>query len=90
MWGEYWHLFADEELQEVATRLGVFWQRRDLIHFHAHALRKDIPTQNDWPDFLKPINTPESWNTHKAIFDKRKAAGFPGSDPIPLPLAVTA
>ena len=38
-WREYFHMFADEELQCVAQRLGVLWQRRDLTHHHEHPRR---------------------------------------------------
>src|SRR5580693_1996483 len=31
LWHEYFHYCVDEELQEVATRLGIFWQRPDII-----------------------------------------------------------
>ena len=79
---EYWHLHADEELHEVATKLGVLWQRSDLIQHHDHPLRKDGASQADWPEFLKPINTPESWNRHQQLFNARKRAGFPGHEPL--------
>lgn len=78
----YHHQFADEELQQVAMKFDAFWQRSDLIHRHEHPLRKKEPTVNDWPYFLKPINTPESWNGHKLQFENRRAAGWPGSDPL--------
>jgi hypothetical protein len=35
-WHEYWHMCADNELLEVASKLGVFWQRPDLEHYHDH------------------------------------------------------
>jgi hypothetical protein len=78
---EYHHVFADEQLQCVAERLGVFWQRRDLCQYHAHPLRKPHARQEDWPEFLKPIQA--MWSREQARFDADKAAGFPGSDPLP-------
>lgn len=81
---DYYHLFADEELMAVAVKLGVFWQRPDLTHRHEHPLRKPNATSNDWPDFLKPINTSESWERHKALFASRKMRGFPGHEPLEL------
>ena len=83
MCDEYHHIFADEELQEVAFKLGVFWQCRDLIQLHEHPLRRSGGNESDWPDFLKPINTPENWQREMGRFHERKAAGFPGSEPLP-------
>ncbi len=79
----YTHCFADEELQCVAQKLGVFWQRPDLTHLHSNWARKDGATyEKDMPAFLKDANSAEHWAKYKAIFTERKAAGFPGSDPI--------
>ncbi len=65
-------MFSDELLQRVAEKLGIFWQRRDLIHKHMHALRSG----GKLPDFLKPVNTKEHWNESKAIFQRLEAGGF--------------
>jgi hypothetical protein len=82
----YTHMFVDEELQEVATKLGVLWQRRDLTHFHKHWGRgetdKSIVTDPKIPEHLVKWNTPEHWKESKALFESRKAAGFPGSEPL--------
>jgi hypothetical protein len=82
----YQHMFVDEELQEVALKLGVLWQRRDLTHFHKHWGRgetdKAILSDPKIPPHLVKWNTPEHWKEAKALFDSRKAAGFPGSDPL--------
>jgi hypothetical protein len=47
MYGGYLHMFGDEELQHVATRLGVLWQRRDLTHLSQallpHRTRRSRP-----------------------------------------------
>jgi len=64
----------------------VLWQRRDLIHFHNHwALPKEgekMAPSDRMPAFLAEANSPEHWRKYKAIFTARKAAGFPGSEPI--------
>jgi hypothetical protein len=39
LWPEYTHMFVDEELQNVAIKYGVLWQRPDLIHLHHHFMR---------------------------------------------------
>ncbi len=79
-WPEYEHMFVDEHLQNVALKLGVLWQRRDLIHFHAHALRptdgRRVANISELPEFLKPWNTKEHWDKSKAIFERQKAGGF--------------
>ena len=77
---QYFHIFGDEQLQCVAEKLGVFWQRRDLLQHHAHALRKPHARADEWPEFLKPIQA--MWAQEQARFDADKAAGFPGSEPL--------
>ena len=89
-WPEYEHMFVDEEIQEVAQRLGVFWQRPDLNHHHAHFMRESaavdsraiIDAAHQRPPHLDKWNTREHWDAMKAIFTARKAAGFPGSEPL--------
>jgi hypothetical protein len=89
LWPEYKHQFVDEELQEVATKLGVFWQRPDLIQLHRHWGRgpeaaPNMPGQLErMPEFLKEANSPEHWEKYKTLLEKRKAAGFPGSELLP-------
>jgi hypothetical protein len=77
---EYRHMFDDEELFEVAKMLGVLWQRPDLTHHHEHFLRHGAaPT----PPHLVNAVSRENWQRTKALFNARKAAGFPGHEPIP-------
>lgn len=85
MCGEYFHMYADEELQEVATKLGVYWQRRDLIQLHAHWGRRsgdEFANIADCPEFLHPVNTSQHWHESQKLFTERKAAGWPGHEPI--------
>jgi hypothetical protein len=86
LWPEYYHMGVDQELQEVAIKLGVFWQRPDLIHLHQHwGLPKPgerMGQQSNMPDFLKKANSLEHWNTYKKLFHDRKANGFPGHEPL--------
>lgn len=86
LWPEYTHMFVDEELQAVAQKYGVLWQRRDLTQMHRHWGRGPEGNPNALQDFatavpehLKEVNTPEHWHKYKALFEQRKAAGFPGS-----------
>jgi hypothetical protein len=80
----YFHNWADEELQLVAIKLGVFWQRPDLVQIHEHwaRARGDV---RDRPEFATYING-EEYRTSKVLFLARKAAGFPTH----LPLRMTA
>ena len=88
MFEGYIHMYGDQELQEVAQKLGVFWQRPDLIHQHNHCQRHNPhgaiggDTVN-LPGFLAAIYGPLHWQESKALFYSRRAAGFPGHEPIP-------
>jgi len=81
LWPEYYHMGEDEELQAIATRAGVLWQRPDLTHYHRHwaRARRDAA---DMPEFLRRANDPEEWRRYKELFAARQAAGFPGSEPL--------
>jgi hypothetical protein len=95
MYNGYYHNFADEELQNVALKLGVFWQRRDLIQEHRHwatarprseghtGISGDV---RNMPEWARKINDPKlsDWDKSKALFAARKAAGFPGHEPLEL------
>jgi len=80
----YFHNFADEELQCVARKLGVLWQRRDLIHYHQHWARTSRGDRENEPAWAKAINDPKlsDWERSKTLFAERKAAGFPGYEPL--------
>lgn len=73
----YYHFYEDEELQEVVSKLGVLWQRKDISQEHKHWSRGK--TQK--PAYLKKAN--ELWAESKELFNSRKAAGFPGHEPLP-------
>lgn len=86
-WPEYFHNFADQELQEVATKYGVLWQRPDLIHLHRHFQREsellNSPAiASPRPPHLvgKMANQKLWWDDPKKMFESRKIVGFPGSE----------
>jgi hypothetical protein len=88
LWYEYTHMFVDEELQNVAIGLGILWQRPDLTHIHHHFCR--VGDRVDWargrqamPEFLREANSLAHWEKFRALFQARRAAGFPGSEPLP-------
>lgn len=76
MW-PYPHNWADEELQSVAIKHGVFWQRPDLTQTHAHWLRDGKPNRAQ-PAYWQSISV--DYAVSKPIFTQRKAAGWPGSE----------
>ncbi len=81
----YRHMYADEELKEVAEKLGVYWPRRDIIQMHRHWGRiagEEFGDIKDCPDFLLPVNTPQHWHESQKLFVERKSAGWPGSEPL--------
>lgn len=78
LWHEYFHMGVDEELQAVAIKLGAFWQRPDLSHFHRHWARGP---HEEAPAFLARANSPQEWDKYKRIYRDRQAAGFPGHQP---------
>jgi len=87
LWDEYFHNFCDEELQCVAQKLGVFWQRPDLTQRHMNWARgatdQEIVDVERMPDFLKRANSEKEWNSAKRMFLERKAANFPYHEAIP-------
>lgn len=84
----YRHMFVDEEAQEVAIKMGVLWQRRDLVQIHRHWGRGATDSERVTmrpgliPPHLEKWNTAQHWQEAKALFTSRKAAGFPGHEPI--------
>lgn len=82
LWPEYQHMFVDEELFAVANKLGIYWPRRDLTHYHAHAGRVKNYTVDMIPEHLKKWTTSEHWKEAEKLFFSRRDAGFPGHEPI--------
>lgn len=84
LWPEYWHFYVDEELQCVAQQQGVFWQRPDICQLHRQWSREFQSTGRQGPRPVRPeylTRAQLDWDNAKAIFSRRKAAGFPGSEP---------
>lgn len=74
------HMFSDECLQEVAQLVGVFWQRRDLIHYHDHWGRAQAPARygnaENMPTYIAQWNTSAHWNESKALLDRLRQSDF--------------
>lgn len=86
-WPEYRHMFVDEEIMCVAQKLGVFWQRPDICQLHRHFMRESDAIDSRAiakapPSHLVEANSPAHWTKYQGIFRARKAAGFPGHEPI--------
>jgi len=77
----YFHMGEDEELQAIAQKLGVLWQRPDLTHFHNHWARAR-QDERDRPKFLERANSSVEWQKYKKLFAERQTAGFPGHEPL--------
>jgi hypothetical protein len=75
LWPGWFHMYSDEEGQEVAILMGVLWQRRELTQMHNHWGR----TTGRMPDYLKRANA--EFSAARELFAQRKAAGFPGHHP---------
>lgn len=85
LWPEFTHMFVDEHLQCVAQKLGIFWQRPDLIHLHHHFMRasddlNSHAVRREPPVHLVAANSQAHWDQSKAIFERLKAAGFAEAD----------
>jgi len=72
LWEEYWHMYADTELYQVASKYDCLWIRGDLTQYHAHRTREKQK--------FKPTIPSGNTKIAKQIYDKRKAEGFPESD----------
>ncbi len=69
---DYFHLYADTELQQVALKLGVFWQRPDIKQEHKHWSR-GMGTQA-----LSTNNYAFSEERDRTLYEVRLATGFAG------------
>ncbi len=76
-WHQYWHNWADVELQLVAQKLGVYWQRPDLTHYHDHAWRR-----NNGKFDPHQAGFSADYTRMKPLFETRKRMNFPGSEPL--------
>lgn len=83
LWYGWFHMFEDEELHEVATKLGVLQHRPEICQYHHHWIRGP---QKQRPPHLTEAK--EDWANSKRLFDERKAAGFPGHEPLPVLVTV--
>lgn len=74
----YTHMFVDQEARDVAVSLGVYWERCDLTQMHVHWQR----TGSAMPGYLAIPNSQHHWVQSEMLYRNRRAAGFPGHQPI--------
>ena len=77
LWPDYQFWYSDTELQDVAIKQGVFWQRQDLKQEHKHYSRT--------PGLQPPEHTKRRMhlvNQDRELYEERKRLGFPGSAPL--------
>lgn len=73
--GEYHNFYADEELLNVARELGLLWQDPETCHYHDHWTRRGGERPQTAHD------TQLWWDSDKATFERRRAAGWPDHKP---------
>jgi len=80
LWPGFFHMWADEALQIVAQQLGVFWQRPDLTHHHAHWGRprpgERMGHMSNMPQFLAHANSEKVTTADKKEFDRLRDGGW--------------
>lgn len=86
-WPEFTHMFGDECLKRTAEKLGVYWMRPDLVHFHNHFQRASAAINShavakDIPPHLVRWNSPQHWEEMKAIFQRLEAEDFASCMPL--------
>lgn len=71
----YRSFYADEDLKLVAEKHGLLWQNPDITIFHRHW---------SWHGDKRPYHERASlnWQADQDLFLRRKAEGFPGSEPL--------
>jgi hypothetical protein len=78
-WGGYRAYYGDQEMKEVAEKLGCLWMEKSLTQHHAHFSRP-----GGMPKMPYQVqNEQRHWHPDKALFYQRRAAGFPGHALLP-------
>jgi len=77
-WPEYIGFYGDQELKEIVEQLKILWLRKDVKQYHNHWSRPGGPPKTEYQ-----ANNDRHWDADKALFYKRKAAGWPEYEPLP-------
>lgn len=75
----YTHMWGDQELHDLALKMGVLWKRDDLSHQHNHFQRGkcDMSKRPAWM-----VRNDECYRKYEPLFRERKRLGYPGHEPI--------
>lgn len=71
IWEEYWHMWADTELYQVALKHNCLWIREDISQYHEHRIRGKH-------NFRPTIPSGET-NKGQKLYFHRKKNNFPGT-----------
>jgi hypothetical protein len=71
-WEQYFHMYADTELYQVAKKHGCLWIREDLSQYHAHRLRKHHR--------FMPTIPGGNLNVAEKLYFQRKQQNFPNTE----------
>jgi len=72
LWEQYFHMYADTELYQVAKKHDCLWIREDLIQYHAHRIRKHHR--------FMPTIPRGNLEVAKNIYFGRKQTNFPNTE----------
>jgi hypothetical protein len=78
-WPQYFHLFCDQELKDVATKYGLLHQTPSITIEHRHYSRghaDNLPSE-------KRERTNQRHAADRKLYELRKSACFPGSEFLP-------
>jgi len=73
-----WHhgyraYYGDQEMKDVAEKLGLLWQRKDIAQYHHHFSRAGGPPKERYQQH----NENNHWNPDQMRFFARKREGYP-------------
>jgi len=74
LWSGYHSFYADEDLKEVAEKLGLLCMARQFTFLHKHWSWGHMSRQS-----YQQRNSDSYWDKDAALFSSRKASGFPDS-----------
>ncbi len=81
---KYVHYFADVELHDVASKLGILWKRPDLVQERIHWSRMGGPTIAPYQE----SNFDRWYEQDLSMLKSRRALQYPDSQPEEAPLIV--
>jgi hypothetical protein len=77
VWPGYIAFFGDQELREVAKKLGALWQRLDVNQYHHHWSRQGGPEKLPYQ-----AKNDVFWKNDEKLYYERKRGNWPGHEPL--------